>query len=199
MNNPKSYNSNVTRLRYAVVFVASANLLYFFVEFNMAKHIGSVSLYADSIDFLEDTAVNSIVLISLFFSSRIKHMVSILLAFLLLVPITAAFFTAWEKFVNPLTPASDLLSLTAFGALLVNITCAFVLAKSKNDGGSLSKAAFLSSRNDAIANIAMLLAAFSAMIWPSFWPDLLVGIGIALINLDSAKEILETTQQERRS
>jgi Co/Zn/Cd efflux system component len=83
------------------------------------------------------------------------------------------------------------------GALAVNLTCAFLLAKFQNDGGSLSKAAFLSSRNDAIANLAILFAALVSAIWFSFWPDLLVGLGIALINLDSAKEILESVRDEK--
>jgi Co/Zn/Cd efflux system component len=61
----------------------------------------------------------------------------------------------------------------------------------------LSKAAFLSSRNDAIANLAILFAALVSAIWPSFWPDLVVGLGIALINLDSAKEILESVRDEK--
>ncbi len=45
-------------LRRAVLVVALANLAYFFVEFAVARRIGSVSLFADSVDFLEDTAVN---------------------------------------------------------------------------------------------------------------------------------------------
>ncbi|NBW60421.1 MAG: cation transporter [Methylophilaceae bacterium] len=191
------HNQSLFQLKYAVIFVALANLLYFFVEFHIARRIESVSLYADSIDFLEDAAVNSIVLFSLYLSARSKHCVSILLAMLLLIPISAAFFTAWEKFSHPLMPAYTSLSYTALGALAVNFTCAFLLAKFQNDGGSLSKAAFLSSRNDAIANLAILFAALVSAIWPSFWPDLLVGLGIALINLDSAKEILESVRDEK--
>jgi Co/Zn/Cd efflux system component len=80
--------------------------------------------------------------------------------------------------------------------LAVNLVCAIVLAKFKNTSGSLSKAAFLSSRNDAIANFAMIFAAGLTSVWPSIWPDLLVGLAIASINLDSAKEIFETVNSE---
>ena len=45
--------------------VALLNFAYFFVEFAVARHIGSVSLFADSIDFLEDTSVNFLVLVAL--------------------------------------------------------------------------------------------------------------------------------------
>lgn len=46
-------------LRRAVLTVALANLAYFFIEFAVARRIGSVSLFAESIDFLEDTALTS--------------------------------------------------------------------------------------------------------------------------------------------
>jgi Co/Zn/Cd efflux system component len=181
---------------HAALFVLLANLLYFIVEFYIGKNVASVSLFADSIDFLEDAAVNFIVLVSLYFSFKIKKYVSILLALMLLLPAGAAFYTAFEKIFIPSVPLSSSLALTSCGALAVNLVCAIVLAKFKNTSGSLSKAAFLSSRNDAIANFAMIFAAGLTSVWPSIWPDLLVGLAIASINLDSAKEIFETVNSE---
>ena len=57
-------------LRQAVKTVAGLNLVYFGVEFAVALAIGSVSLFADSIDFLEDAAVNGLILIALGWSAR---------------------------------------------------------------------------------------------------------------------------------
>jgi Co/Zn/Cd efflux system component len=57
-------------LRQAVCFVAIANLAYFGVEFAVALHIGSVALFADSIDFLEDASVNALILMALGWSAR---------------------------------------------------------------------------------------------------------------------------------
>lgn len=51
-----------TDLRRVVLFVALLNLGYFGVEFAVALAIGSVSLFADSIDFLEDTSINFLIL-----------------------------------------------------------------------------------------------------------------------------------------
>jgi Co/Zn/Cd efflux system component len=56
---------NDAALRRAVRTVALLNLAYFGVEFAIALAIGSVSLFADSIDFLEDTAVNGLILMAL--------------------------------------------------------------------------------------------------------------------------------------
>lgn len=50
--------SEPARLRRAVLVVALANFLYFGWELSVARRIGSVSLLADSVDFLEDTSVN---------------------------------------------------------------------------------------------------------------------------------------------
>ena len=59
------FPSSDEALRSAVRFVALANLVYFGVEFAIALAIGSVALFADSIDFLEDTALNLLILIGL--------------------------------------------------------------------------------------------------------------------------------------
>lgn len=58
------------RLRTAVLVVALLNLAYFFVEIGVAVGIGSVSLFADSVDFLEDTAVNLLIFVALGFTLR---------------------------------------------------------------------------------------------------------------------------------
>jgi Co/Zn/Cd efflux system component len=59
-------------LRRAVLLVALLNLSYFFVEFGAAISIGSVSLFADSIDFLEDTSVNILILLALGWSQQAR-------------------------------------------------------------------------------------------------------------------------------
>ena len=183
-------------LRRAVIQVAVLNLAYFFVEFAVARHIGSVSLFADSIDFLEDTSVNFLVLVALGWSVRKRAALGFLLALLLLVPGIATAWMAWQKFLTPLAPAELPLSLAGLGALLVNVYCAFLLARVRNVAGSLSRAAFLSARNDAVANLAIIAAAGVTVFWPSAWPDLVVGLGILLLNLDAAREVFAAARRE---
>lgn len=183
-------------LRRGVTIVALANLAYFFVEFGIAQKIGSVSLFADSVDFLEDTAVNTLILIALGWSVKQRARVGMLLAGILLIPTAALLWTAWQKFNAPAPPDPTLLSLTGLGAMVVNIGCAFVLAKFRHHRGSLTRAAFLSARNDAIANVAIILAGIVTLFWVSGWPDLIVGLGIAAMNLDAAKEVWEAATEE---
>ncbi len=85
-----------------------------------------------------------------------------------------------------------------FGALAVNLGCAFLLAGYRHHKGSLTKAAFLSARNDALANVAIIAAGLvTAFMWRSAWPDLLVGLGIAAVNADAAREVWQAARQER--
>src|SRR3546814_20974011 len=78
------------------------------------------------------------------------------LAAILLAPGLATLWTAWSKFNVPVPPAPVALTLTGAGALAVNLFCAFLLAKHRHSGGSLTRAAFLSARNDAFANLAII-------------------------------------------
>jgi Co/Zn/Cd efflux system component len=161
--------------------------------------IGSVSLFADSIDFLEDASVNLLIAFALGWEPRQRARLGMLLAVILLAPATAGLWTAWQKLISPSPPAPIPLTLAGAGALAVNLYCAFMLARFRHHAGSLTKAAFLSARNDALANIAIIAAgAVTALLWRSAWPDLLVGIGIAAMNADAAREIYEAARAEHK-
>lgn len=191
------YDQNLRRV---VRLVAVLSLAYFGVEFAVARVIGSVSLYADSIDFLEDASVNFLILAALDWTVRKRARVGMVLAGILLVPGLSTLWTAWEKFQLPVTPDPALLSLTGAGALGVNLSCAFMLARYRAHGGSLTRAAFLSARNDAVANVAIIAAGLvSAFVWASAWPDLIVGLGIAAMNADAAREVWQAAQEEHRT
>lgn len=188
------------KLERIVLIVAALNLAYFGVEFTVALSIGSVSLFADSIDFLEDASVNLLILLALGWSLKNRARVGMALALILLVPGLATLWMAWEKFWLPIVPEPLPLSLAGLGALAVNLTCAFLLARFREHSGSLSKAAFLSARNDAIANVAIVVTGVAtAYVWQSAWPDLIVGIGIAVMNADAAREVWEAAREEHRA
>lgn len=187
-------------LRRVVLTVALLNLVYGVFECAVALRIGSVSLFADSVDFFEDTSVNLLIFLALAWSAKARARLGMLLAGILLVPAVAALWTAVEKFLSPLPPDAVSLSLTGLGALAVNLTCAILLAKVRSHSGSLTRAAFLSARNDAYANLAIIGAGLvTAGLWPSIWPDLLVGIGIALLNANAAHEVWEAARAEHKS
>jgi Co/Zn/Cd efflux system component len=188
-------------LRRTVAAVAALNLGYFGIEFAVALAIGSVALFADSIDFLEDASVNLLILLGLGWSVRARARLGMVLAGVLLVPGLATLWTAAEKvFAATVTiPDPTLLVLAGGGALAVNLTCALLLARHRAGSGSLTRAAFLSARNDAFANVAIIAAGIvTVTLWPSPWPDLMVGLGIAALNADAAREVWEAARDEHR-
>jgi Co/Zn/Cd efflux system component len=184
-------------LRRVVLVVALLNLAYFGIEFAVALSIGSVSLFADSIDFLEDASVNFLILLALGWSASARSRVGMALAGILLVPGLATLWMAWQKFNVPVAPDALPLGLTGLGALAINLSCAFMLARHRHSGGSLTKAAFLSARNDALANVAIIGAGVVTAFTMSAWPDLIVGLGIAALNADAAREVYLAAEQER--
>ncbi len=118
------------------------------------------------------------------------------LAGILLVPGLATLWMAWQKFVLPLPPEPLALSITGLGALAINVACAFMLVRFRHHAGSMSHAAFLSARNDALANVAIVVAGLVTVFIPSGWPDLLVGIAIAALNADAARAVYTAARQE---
>lgn len=187
-------------LRRVVRLVAVLNLAYFGIEFAVARAIGSVSLFADSIDFLEDASINFLMMMALGWTARKRARVGMGLAGILLMPGLATLWTAWKKFNLPVAPDPGLLALTGAGALVVNLSCAVTLARYRHYSGSLTKAAFLSARNDAVANVAIIAAGVvTAFLWVSAWPDLIVGLGIAALNADAAREVWQAARQEHET
>lgn len=108
--------------------------------------------------------------------------------------------TAYRSFIDPAPPQPFLLTVTGAGALAINPSRAFLLAAFRHESGSLTRAAFLSARNDALANIAIIGAGLvTAFVWSSAWPDLIVGLGIAAMNMDAAREVWDAARDDHRA
>lgn len=182
--------------RRAVALVAALNLAYFGIEFAVALDIGSVSLFADSIDFLEDTAVNLLILIAIGWTAYRRSMVGMMLALILLAPGVATLWTLWQKLGSMVPPSPVPLGVTGAGALAVNLVCGLTLARFRRHTSSLIRAAYLSARNDAAANVAIIVAGVVTALTVSVWPDVIVGLGIFAMNLDAAREVLAAAKAE---
>jgi Co/Zn/Cd efflux system component len=189
---------SLARVRGVAAWVAVLNIVYFGVEFTAARAIGSVSLFADSIDFLEDAAVNALIWVALGWRREQRARVGMLLAAVLLLPAIATAWTAWRKFSALTAPAPIPLSLVGLGALAVNLACAFMLARVRHVGGSLTRAAFLSARNDVAAELAIIGAGAITAFTHSAWADLIVGLGILVLNLDAARQVFGAARREPR-
>jgi len=186
-----------TGLRSAVALVALLNLSYFAIEFLVAVRIGSASLLADSADFFEDAAVNFLIFAALGWAAATRARVGMVLSAILLLPALAFAWTLWQKFAAPVPPEALTLTATGTGALIVNVFCAFWLARWRDHGGSLTRAAFLSARNDAVANVGIIGAGLvTHSLWRSIWPDIIVGLAIAAMNIDAARTVWTAARDE---
>lgn len=187
------------RIRRAVLVVALLNLAYFCVEFSFAIAIGSASLFADSADFLEDTAINLLVFFAVAWAPERRRKMGAVLAALILIPAIAAIVTVVVKIINREPPSPEGLTGVAVGALVVNLVCAFILVRLRNQGSSLTTGAWLAARNDALANLLIIAAGLLTFAWPTAWFDIVVGAIIAAINLSAAKEVWEESREEHDS
>ena len=185
------------QLRRTVLLVAALNFAYFFVEVGVALAIGSVSLFADSVDFLEDTAINLLIAFALGLGAHRRAMAGKAMALIILVPAAAALWQAVAKFGDPSPPDPLSLALTAGGASVVTSVCALLLARMRAHGSSMSHAAYLAARNDVIANALIIVVAGITAWTDSGWPDIVLGIVIVALNGTAAREVWEVAEEER--
>ena len=186
-------------LRRTARIVVALNLGYFALEIVVALAIGSVSLFADSVDFLEDASIGILLVVGLAWSPAARARLGMALAGLILVPGIATLVVAGLRVASGTPPEPLALGLTGLGALAVNATCALLLARERRHGGSLVKAAFLSARNDVLANIAIVAVGPATAATHSPWPDLGVGLAIAALNAGAALEVWQAARREHRA
>jgi len=184
-------------LRRTVLLVAGLNLAYFFVEAGVALAIRSVSLFADSVDFLEDTAVNLLIFLALGWSLRARAVAGRAMAGIILVPALAAGWQAFAKFSDPVAPDPVSLLVTAGGAVVVNLACTLLLLRFREHAGSMTAAAFLAARNDVLVNAAIIVMGVVTALSGSGWPDIVLGVVVVVLNVGAAREVWAAAEEER--
>lgn len=186
------------RLRTIVIVVAALNLTYFFIEFVVALSAHSVSLSADSVDFLEDTAVNLLIFVALGWPLARRAALGKVMGLIILGPAAVATWLAIQRF-SDASAAPDMapVVLASVGAIAVNATSAWLLVRVRHHSGSLSRAAYLSARNDVLVNVSIIVMAVVTLWTDSGWPDLILGCVIILLALHAAHEVWEVSEEER--
>jgi len=156
----------------------------------------SQALKADALDFLGDGSITLVGLFALAWAEHTRARVALaqgcFLAALGLGVIAAAIWRA----MNAVPPDADLMGGLGVAGLFVNISAAFALARFREGGDANARAIWLFSRNDALANVAVIIAAALVMWLKTAWPDLLVAAIIAILFLHSAWEIIRDARSE---
>lgn len=181
-------------LKFALVI----NLGMFLVESYYGFVANSVSLLADSLDMLGDAMVYGFSLYVLRKDIKWNIAASILKGLAMFIFGTGVLVNACIRFFSHATPSFETMGAVGIAALVANILCAFLLLRHKSDDLNM-RSAWLCSRNDVIANIGVLIAAWAVMTFSSKFPDLFVGIIISFIVIKSSVGILRDSVQEYRN
>lgn len=184
--------------RRALVIVIALNLVMGAVEMVGGVLGVSQALKADALDFLGDGLITLLGLLALRWSSRWRAKAALLqgafLAILGLGVIGAALF---RVFVQRM-PDTATMGVLGLAALVTNVAAALVLIPHR-EGDANVRAVWLFSRNDALGNVAVIIAAGLVMWTGTVWPDLLAAVGIAGLFISSALEILRDARGELRT
>ncbi|MBS7806370.1 cation diffusion facilitator family transporter [Variovorax sp. PCZ-1] len=173
------------------------NALMFGVELAAGIASGSVSLLADAIDFFGDAAnyAVSLAVLSMALAVRAKAALfkaACMLGFGLFVLGKAA----WSARAG-VPPEAITMGVVGFIALFVNVGVAAMLYAYRN-GDANMQSVWLCSRNDALSNIAVILAAFGVFGTASAWPDVIVAIIMGLLAMSSAFTVFKSARKELR-
>ena len=195
---PDERGSPASTVYRKVLWVALAvNALMFGVEVVTGLDARSVSLLADSVDFLGDAANYGVSLFVLGMALKWRARASLLKGGCM-----AAFgiwilgVTAHNAFAGTV-PDAPVMGAVSVLALAANVGVALLLYRHR-EGDSNMRSVWICSRNDAIGNVAVMLAAFGVFGTGSGWPDLAVGAIMAALALSGAFQVVRHALAELR-
>lgn len=186
------------RIRKVLWVALALNALMFVVEFTASFVADSVSLKADSIDFLGDAFNYGISLYVLNSSIKTRSIASMIKASSMGL---FGIWVIWEATSNAIqgaSPDAHAMGVMGFSALLVNVFVAFLLFKYR-DGDSNMQSVWLCSRNDAIGNVAVMLAASGVFLTGTMWPDLIVATIIGSLGIIASIKVFKKAIPEYRA
>lgn len=175
-----------------------ANFTMFVVEMVASQLGDSLSLQADALDFFGDSANYAISLFVVGMALSVRAKAS------LVKGASMALFGSWVvgsavyRAFTDSAPDPATMSAIALLALLVNVAVAGMLYRFR-DGDSNRQSIWLCSRNDAIGNVAVMLAAAGVFASGSRWPDFVVAAIIAALNIGAAKRVVRLAMVEVRA
>ena len=183
------------RILWAVIGI---NAAMFVIEMTAGALAGSQALQADALDFFGDTLTYGISLAVIGRSLAVRSTAALVKgASLMLMGLWVFGATAYQLLVLGL-PRAEVMGVVGFLALAANVASVLLLARYK-DGDANVRSVWLCSRNDAIGNVAVMLAAFAVWATASAWPDLIVAAAMAGLFLTSSISILRQALAERGS
>jgi len=178
--------------------VIAINASMFVVETGAGAFAGSQALQADALDFLGDTLTYGISLAVIGAAVRVRAWAAFAkAASLTLMGLWVLGATAYHVLVLGI-PRAEIMGIVGSLALAANVASVLLLVKYK-DGDANVRSVWLCSRNDAIGNVAVMIAALGVWGTASRWPDLVVAAIMASLFLWSSVQILRQSARELRT
>jgi cation diffusion facilitator family transporter len=170
-------------------WVLALNAVMFVVEFTAGWLVHSTALVGDSLDMLGDSLTYGVTLFALHRGLLWQARASMFKGVIMLVFGVIVFAEVANKLLHGLPPMAGWMAIVGALALVVNSVCFALLYRYRNAGVNM-RSTWICSRNDLIANTGVLVAAAGVWALDSLWPDVIVGLGIAALFLNSARGVL---------
>jgi len=185
-------------VRRVLQVVLAINLTMFFAEFTAGLLARSTALMADSVDMLGDALVYILSLYALGRSLRWRAGAALVKGVIISAFGIWVFVEVVMKVIGGGIPTASTMGLFGAIALIANLICLALLYRYRNRDVNLSST-FECSRNDVIANAAVIAAAAGVAISDSFWPDVIVGTIISVVFFRSAVRVLRSAWPQFRA
>lgn len=184
-----------SRVLYIVLVI---NALMFLVEFSAGWIAGSTALLGDSLDMFGDASVYALTLFVLHRSVRARAGAALFKGGFMLLFSLVVIADAVRKMLLNEVPAADWMGAVGLLALLANGVCFAMLFAHRSDDLNM-RSTWLCSRNDLLANGSVIVAAGLVALTGSLWPDVTVGLAIAILFLHSAWQVISEAWIEWRN
>jgi len=171
------------------------NLIMFFVEGIAGWLAQSNALMADALDMLGDAAIYGFSLFVIQHDPVWRTRAAILKGIIMSIFALGILGSAIYRVTHQVLPDASTMGIVGGLALAVNLFCAYLLLRFKDDDINM-RSAWLCSRNDVLANLGVLAAAGGVAWTGSHWPDLAVGVVIAGLILQSSFGIFKDARLE---
>jgi len=192
---PDTIGEESGRYRRILWLALFLNALMFAIEVGASIRSGSTALLADSIDFASDAANYGMSLFVLNKALQTKAKASLIKGFSMAGFGIWVLVTSGHRFLAGTLPHAETMGIVGFVALLVNLLVAVLLYQYRR-GDSNRTSAWLCTRNDAIGNIAVMLAAGGVYTTQSSLPDLAVAFVMGVLAFTSGISVIRHAQSE---
>lgn len=183
--------------RRALMIVILINALMFIVEITAGHVARSTSLMADALDFLGDSVTYTLSFIVIGMAPLVRARTAMIKGIVLFLMAVWVLGAAGVQIWTHTLPEAPVMGVVGFMALVTNVVSVALLYKYQNGDANI-RSVWLCSRNDAIGNIMVLIAAVGVFGTGTAWPDLIVGVLMGALFAQSSIQIIRLSWAEMK-